>query len=805
MIKASTAILFILMTFVHTVPESEKENYRKAVHNNFKELTDVKISNNEAVNIIIKKIEDVLLLDVEGGQLSPADKLSFFLSSSGYLKNEKNKPREMSHNELEEQSKELSKMISTFEDFKIKYDLKLEGEALKVQIKKDLITEAKTAIDIFLGKLHLRLINEIYSQFSESKETSKVSEIYFKYTTYKELANHVLKEIKNKVEKTMIDMNRDKQETKDMIEKLTQDFREVFESHNSKILYLAKQLTVLFIKPEENLKYMTMYLVKRCAFEIRKTESIEDQQLIANEHHDRIQLLIEVLRNLSTRSTEEFLENNEFASEEKEEEIDWLFNYIISLKSHYLESEVMQSNSVFLDFIKKIEGDLLEAMLPIRSQGKVQKNAAYILTEDHQVYMQNDILESAISSSFEDSAFNPVVDTEINKDVAQKLRNIDYLLNMKDLSEENFAGLVHNFYWLTRIDVKRRNLLFNIKALLLAKENVLKNEELFNIKAKLFNIKLYDNLLEFVASVNEEEMNNNVFELFDKYVDRMFLTSENQWFQVNYLVVKLLNLAHITKESSYETTFAKYTQESRCSLRLIEVIKKDTGFAELAQKSYQAITKDSQKSPQTVNLMAGLYSGSTYAAKLFSMIELEYASEKTLTELKCPRAYKINVHFIEGGKKGSAKGPSGETSYSSEDSHRQGKDSLNKQKLDNGVQSHQEHNDSPIKKEDLIAVDNLHKSPKSNKNNLIPRQFEVENLEMEIPRIKSGERDNLVYEVVGKLPSEHLQALKHAEKVEDFVNNHSVVVTKNGVETTYVFVRVVRKGSPCHPGKMGGC
>ena len=793
MIKAATAILFILMTFVHASPESEKAKNQKEIKKFFSELADVNLSNDVAVDIVTEKIKDVLLLDVQMGEITTADKLSLFISSNEYLSNAKYAPLYISEEAVAEQSMELANKLPSFEELQTKFNY-LEGKPMEELMRKELIVEAKQAVDIFMGKIHLRLVNEMHDQLSDLHEGKKDLSSDFQYTLYNELAQNVLNSIKLAIYNSLSPMG----DATEAIKEVKDYFVMEFNSFNRQMTQAAKQLTSLLIKPNEILRKINVYLVNSCIVDMGLTESVEEQQQIADKYHSRIQLLIEVLKNMSPRSEEPFVEPNEEVIEEIGDEIDLFFHYMASIKSKHEQSEIVQSNPVFEDFVSKIYHDLLGAMLPIRPQGKVQWNAYLTLTLAHKVYTQNPALVSAITSSFHDSPFNPVVSTDPTQDIAQKLRHIDYLLNLKDnlLSEEQFAALIHNYYGLTRIDVKRRVLLFQIKTMLMVKEIALKNEEQFFIK-------LYDNLLDFVAFTPEKDLDANAHESFDKYVDIMFLIANNEWFQVNYLLVKLLNLAHITKDSTYVTDFAKYGSDDRCTQRLINTLNSDSAFTQIVHHSYFAITEN-MKRPQSVQQIADLYSGNTYNANLFALINISYTSEKTKTELELSRANKINVQFVQTGNQGSSKGSSKKTPYSSEGDRKKQGSSPNKQALDNGVQYVKQNTDVPLKSEDLAVVDNLHKSPTTNINKM-NGQFEIEDLDVNMPEIRSGERDNLVYEVVGELPIEHLQALKRADKVEDFVNNHSIVVTKDGVETTYVFVKVVRKESPCHPSKMGRC
>jgi len=77
----------------------------------------------------------------------------------------------------------------------------------------------------------------------------------------------------------------------------------------------------------------------------------------------------------------------------------------------------------------------------------------------------------------------------------------------------------------------------------------------------------------------------------------------------------------------------------------------------------------------------------------------------------------------------------------------------------------------------------------------------AENGKLDLDRIEKVEKQNLVNEIIGRLPIEDILALKNGS-VDDYINSHDIVVTKDNVETTYTFIKVTRKQSPCHPNRQ---
>lgn len=507
----------------------------------------------------------------------------------------------------------------------------------------------------------------------------------------------------------------------------------------------VKALAAIFLVPEQTFSDVFLSIFYQIAAKALPNESGVSSLPTTEELRravDRLKLLSQVL--------------GHYIGNLKDSLIHRIYNQLTNLQfTENAENKQLMANNQFNEFLNVVLQNMLDSMISFAPAEEIRQLAAYGLTMPTDPIYESGEINKIVATSYESNPFQTAGKSTSDDLRAAKLRNFYYLvyLSGEQIDEARFKSLINDFAAVNTFDIRRRNLLIHLSG-------AFASPVLSSSTYSVFLGRLFDITVECAALAPEEVLSRSPFEILDYCINnRVGDNSFKNWFDNNWLSAKLINLLFFPQDSEYQTTFETYDVNDNCGQVLFNFFKTESFIKENIQHLYQQISEDFTSTYLNTNKVIGVFSGMTLPANIFSRIKTTDSTEVVTKNLDAIKQHKIDITFVKNQL------PSGKSSET--------------EKNRNGEKG------SPLRLprlEDQLSDDE--------------ERPETENLPP--GRIQVGLRENLVNEIIGRLPEEKINSLK-TNTVDEFIKNHDLVVTQGDTETTYVFVKVTRRQSPCHP------
>lgn len=738
----STALFFILFTMALCTPKETADILKTHIKPFVADLIDLTLSDAQAVKQATANINDILDVELVFDESSPAKQLAGIFNTKNYLANKDLAPAKMDAEAIRSKAAELVDNFPTFEALKSK---DANGEAIKAEALKALAQVSET----WTETLHNALVYELHTQLEKGAKQ-------FDFVQYEAQTKDLIVKSGEKLKAIQGALNKEyKIKMGDDLMKGLNSFKQEYSRFYNKYLNSIKGLAVYYSSPQALFRKAALYLVNRAAEQALNGHDFlaADNSAATNALVGRVNTLIEALSDLSQNDPEEnisiLLQN---------------FQVFISNPS----DPQLKDKKSFYDILDFFVQNTFLGMLPVTPQEEIKKQLEETLMFKTGAVFKNQNVVDVIEGSYGVAPFRSASKSNADNYREPKLRNFDYLLYLPSsaISEERFRSLIHDYAAICTSDARRIRLSTDLKSLFsTAVIDIADN--------KAFYIKLYDAVIECAATVDESFLDKSAHEVFDHCIGTAPLEDSGNWYRTYNLLMKFVNLMFTSQDQSFQTTFNQISQTDLAVHEVLNVMKHQVWFRNRMNYLYQKISGDESGAAFGGSDMLTFYSGKSFDAALFYSIELGIVTESK-TETKEIKTNKIEINVV--------------------------KDRL--------VERAGSPKNGPEEQRAKIVADDI---PKGLINEVVTIPNRPEDINHQTPResigntrIQIGERHNLVNEIIGRLPKEHLEALKNGS-VDDFINNQDIVVTKDGVETTYVFVKVTRKQSPCHPGKGRKC
>ncbi len=739
MVTKATALFFILFGIAHLESVKIIAEKQKHVSQIFDSITDISLSNKEAFEQTIDKVNDLLGVDLTfDSKNSMSQNLADAFSLQGYINNEGYKPAKMDAEEIEKRSNEILANFPTFEKL-FAEDSDLEHVAAAA------IEKFNDAGNEFIKVLHQGVIYELHDQLSNGKDKF----VFTRHEQTKVLLNGLIaktREIGVKI------LEKGGKSIAENIKSAGVEINSKYKAFYGQIHQSVKALAAIFLVPEQTFSHVFMSIFYQTAAKALPNENgasslpetAELKKII-----DRLGFLSQVLGHYIVNLKDSLIHRN--------------YNQLVNLQfTENPENKQLMANSQFSEFLNAVLQDMLDAMIPFAPAEEIRQLASYGLTMPTDPIYESAEFSKIVTTSYESNPFQNANKATSDNYRASKLRNFYYLVYIPAdvLGEERFKSLINDFGAVNTFDLRRRNLLIHLSG-------AFASPSVSPSTYSAFLGRFFDITVECAAFAPEEMLNNNPFEILDYCIDKHVGDSSfKNWFENNWLSAKLLNLFFFPQTSEYQTTFATYDVNDNCGQVVFNFFKTENFIKENIQHLYQQISGDFTSTYLNTNKVVGVFSGKTLPANMFSRIQSTDSTEVVTKSLDPLKQHKIDITFVKNQL------PAGKSPSQNKN---RGEEKVNPLGLS-------------IPVDDGINPD-LKITP-------------IENVPL--GRIQVGLRENLVNEIIGRLPEEQINSLK-TNSVDEFIKNHDLVVTQGGTETTYVFVKVTRRQSPCHPQAGNRC
>lgn len=806
--KSSCFLLFILISTATSTPESEIETTIQKINSIIIELADPSISMKEAVGMCSEKINTLLSINFLYKNPSPSDLLYEYLSLSTFLKQSEIRPTKMTTEILEEETNtildNMFPSLETIEELfkdgveKIKSRHNPETEMkeiqqLRKQLEKKFVENLPSSIDKFFEGIQLTLSNELFDQIVNKAPK-------FVFTSRNNLIlsfnTRMLKEMKGFYRKLKwIDQDIDKNVANQFVNYISQKNSEFV----TQFRINTQKLAVLSNSPISALRYVVVVLLNQAVVQNTITDKSTTEKMLR---------IIEVMGQLSLMN---FVEENPTP----ELDLKVLFDYLTYYISNHSTDIRINNNADLAHLINKLTSEILIAMNKYTSKSDLLELLSIAFANEESLQFDSDRVSFVISLAYQSLPFSVNIDEDESKDIAQKLRLIDYILHLKpdDFSDERFNLVVSKIELLLNVSNVYRKFSFQLKSLVNLKiMEIAPNQQ--------FYLKLYLTANDFISTSSKTDSFDEIHERFDQYIDTIFSQNSNEFVTSNYLIIKMVNLVFVNPSSSYETSFQTFEENSDTVnhaqeiLNANSVLKSKFDYCFSMIKDRNLIEKKDVKSK--VKLM--LFSDLKINASLFASVNKKITKDEKQIENQISKRNKIQIEFVKDS--GLSQKKSSRSSKINSDSHRTSSNLQEKRQIPS-----EELIDPIVDDEEIISTSNLHDEERNSRRSdekMIhtsvieeaedeDEQFEIEEEDLlrnkndegviGIDSAKQVEKKNIVNEIIGRLPKEDIIVLQNVS-VDEYINNHDIVITKDNVETTYTFIKVTRKDSPCHPQRQ---
>lgn len=747
----STTLFFILFALTLSGPQESVNLLKGHIKPLVQDLVDLSLPDAEAVKRVTENINDVLSVELvlEGRDLE--DQLAGLFSLDNYIGNKDLAPEQVDSEKIRTAAADILAKMPTFEELEQK---DANGEAIKAAALEALSAAGQAWIDV----LHNALVFELHSQL-KAKSTK------YDFVQYEAQTKEFITKSGEKLKAIQQALNqKHKIKMGDEIKNAMVALRTDYVNFYKKYYLAAKNLATYYSDPQGFFRRAILLLVNQAAVDFLegKFPNAGETPEALRVYTKRITLLVNALAKISLQD-----ENGNLAV---------VFENIQAFIASPNLSKELQENKGFNDFIDYVAQVVLVGMLPVLPPADVAKYAEETLMMRTDSISGSEGLTQVVEYSFDKNPFRRASKSNADNYRIPKLQNFDALVYLpnKALSDERFRSLIEDFAAISSFDRRRLNLNNKLKGIFATPLVEVKDS---NMEFYRF---FYNFATECAATVGEEFLDRSAHEIFDHCLDKAPEDEElARDFKRFFLLMKFVNLFFTNPAASYQTAFPKLQQHDVAVQFVLNTMKGDHWLGNRLNFFYQKFSGDQYADSLNSAKVLTLYSEGTYDAKEFASVDVNEEVESRVRDVKGVKGNKIEVNLVKdktnpaGGSPN--KGPEQNQAKVVIDELPKG--------LITEVVTRPQGGDS------IPDPDNLNIGGHSPKPN---------------PRIQIGERQNLVNEVIGRLPKEHLEALKNGS-VDDFISNHDVVVTKDGVQTTYVFVKVTRRQSPCHPEKGKKC
>lgn len=801
--KAST-IFFIL--FALAAAKSLKEDYENMkgfIKPIIADLTDLSISSDEAAKKTVDNFNNVLGTKMVFTDMEHFDKLASLFTVQNFLRTQDYKKIKYDSATVDKESKAILNAMPSLEQLKADH---ADNEGLKEAALKAM---RQAGLD-YIGLLHRAIVYELHEQLSNPKNTK------FEFTKYQTLTQEFSKGAAEKIKPVQAELNAKKVAMGNDITAILKEYAENYKKFYNQYFFSAKHLANIYIEPTATVRRAIQVLVFEQA--INAVEGKEVSQAAIS----RVEMLSKALSTLTQKEDD----NNLVVA----------FESVMGFASPSEENGDLTANADFKKLIDTSSSSLLLGMLNILPADEVKLKAGDLLSIGIETMTETDDMLTIIDASYQNQAFGPATFDNTQVSNERKLRNFDLIVYLpsESLSDERLAALMSNVGAINSIDKRRVRLLNSLKALIgTPMIDFQSNLELFT--------SVYDLSVSCAAWAPEDKLGNDAHEVFDECIEALANDKTNKFLAHHYAFVKFLNLFFMSESTEYQTSFRNIEVSDQSTLYFTDLMKHSAWLANRMEYNFRELNeKQASRNPaETLTF----YSGKTMMARFFAAVNKSTSVTEEVREATQVNTNKIQVVLVKDKRNPTQNGP--ESDPLANKGEKGGLPSLNNPSGKIEIDGEPAKVSQSPKKEDLsqlpqtggnndlpLITPNGGKKPEEelprtggndelptilpiggNKpEDQTPKTFGNDELggvspahhEDVKPRIQIGERKNLVNEIIGHLPKDHLEALKTGS-VDDFINNHDVVVTKDGVETTYVFVKVTRRQSPCHPGNGKKC
>ena len=741
----------------------------------FEEVSDLTISNDDLTDILTERFSKIFMVDFRFTKdVSNHERLFSLFNQDFYIDQFSNEIKEFDQSKLTTILQNLQKPDSlNFDEVYQKSNGRIE--IAKLRFLDQLRENFQLGIDAFIKNM----IHQFYVIMeTERNQNSKTISKEFVITEYKnEIKTFFQNYAKTKVE---VKFNNqfvfDKEELNSNAKLLKKVFDDNYDTFKKAISALGRAL-----KGNSNIFYeIIKYSIAKISDYVRNEEKPENLVYLISTAQERISDSAKVLNILAKSNN-----NDKFYFEK-------LFAFMKDNTDRYRQTfEVIFKSDSFKSFLGQTQKDIFLASLGVVSNEEIVQTMKDIFQTNNKADINNEDIIELVNFVYTHTKFDVSVGDEKNTDLAKKLKVIDFILYLpnSEFSLEMIRGISEHFVGLRRISKIRRETFSKTKLFF----HDFKSKPIFSKDNVNFYLKFYYLTLDFAGFIDEQDsIDYNLNELFDQFLDAIFRQSNDIWVQQNYLLLKIYNLFFIKAQSTYVTTFPKFESDNIIAFNLVQEINKEEQFGKYLTEIYKHATgNDDKKTVSTQEIIEFLSDLHTQGEKFRKLsITFQAAQEEKKLELK-KKDFNFKVRFVTSDLNPNAYMRKSSFNINSDD----GQSSFDPNESFNDERSEfdQEENFKSLLFQKDLSNEIENTGPRTPRLRL--NQKQNESLQIEA---KKEVRENLVNEVVGKLTENQTEALKHLN-VRDFVDQQQLVVTKDNVETTYVFVLVTRNKSPCYP------
>lgn len=761
----ATTIFFILIALAATRDLKEDyENVKGFIKPIIADLVDLSISNEEAVTKTIKNFNNVLGTQMVYEDMVSADKLAALFVVQNFLKTQNYKDGKFESADVDRESKKILEAFPTLDQ------AKLNG-ADNQKIKDTGLNAMRDAGLQYIALLHKAIVYELHLQLSNPKNKK------FEFTKYEALTREFSKGATEKIKPYQVELNKAQVAMGSDITAVLKEYSENYKKFYNQYFFSSKHLASIYVEPTKTLRHILQTLAYEQA--INAAQGAEINAAAAG----RVQMVAEALATL----TDQAEDTNLIVA----------FESLMGFASPTEDYGDLTANKNFKKLIDGASSKLLVGMLNILPADEVKLKAADYLSIGIETMSETEDMINIIYSSYQKELFAAASGENNEVSNAMKLRNFDYIVYLpaENLSDERLSSLMGNVANINSMDKRRVKLLNNLKSII--------GTPLidFNSHLELF-ASVYDLSVTCAAWTPEDKLENDANELFDECIEALASEKKSKFLTSNYAFVKFLNLFFMSEVTDYQTHFQQIDEADLSVIHFVTLMEHSSWLKNRMEYLYRDLNNGeaSKKLVQT----AIHYSGLTVPAKKFAAVNRSTSVTEEVREATQVNSNKIEVVLVKDKRNPLQPGSTDPLANKGESN------SLPNLNIPSGAKV--QIDGEPAKVHESPKKEEKNDLPHNGGNDVLPQIGGSNGSPLIIPsqvdepkpRIQIGERKNLVNEIIGHLPKEHLEALKNGS-VDDFINRSDLVVTKDGVETTFVFVKVTRKQSPCHPGNGKKC
>lgn len=563
-------------------------------------LTDLSLSDREAVNELVQLVANYLGADLEIDATDPSARLAFLLSYNDYLFNVIKTEKV----EVQKEAEAILAKLPTAEQLEKAHS----GNAKEMTVA--MLDALRAASARYLEVLRLANLNEWVDQLP--LETTD-----FEMTRYAANTKEFLRKVKEALKPVVKALSKGDEGAKDAItaaylalENSCKVFYKNIGSWAKQIILAYKQPTVFL---EEGIQELFQKVID--AYSDKKSDS-EELFKMAGSAHARIEALAKTLTELTL-------------ARKDDQTLLALFDQVSYYAGPLPEDNPLHGNQAFQFFVLQVSQSLLNAMLPAVRPDVLRTAVVNFLTPEIEIYQGDQDILAALKANYELTPFREAEDKDSGAETIQKLRLIDLIVyNPVELPEERFQTIVGNTATMATVDHARLQLAQRLKYL-------------FAVQGSdKFMSKLYDATLFCAAFTPVDRLNDDLVEIFDACLEKAHYLEP--WFETHYLAFKLVNLLFAEPTSEFQATF---TSLNNLQAQGDALLGETTLFPKILPHLKNVAKRlGSKLGPDA---FYEFFNGKTFPAKSFHLFERSADVVDERRDAIQTNANKINVKFVD--------------------------------------------------------------------------------------------------------------------------------------------------------------